>query len=550
MKFICEIKRVMQKKTYKPVGEESRPPKDPHAAPGEAHHPREARTGPPRRRFPPPPREPRQKIVVNLDTPIPALPDKKDTLPQPNWTSQYQPEFEAFYANIEKLKKEKGVIIKYINERSHGGEAGTNKYYEAKNQLRAVSDEKKRLFDQLKETQENAEKLKKALHEQRTATQKQREYLKYFSLEEIQDEKERLQNKIETSTLGVKEEQKIIQQQRDLEKMKVLIPEYEQASKKEKELKEKYDEARKLQDTTWQRLTVVKDEQLKLKQILEKYDHEWESTSEECKNEQIKIDAIALEISNIRKKMNEIVDRYYTDEDAYYAQQKIIKKIQYMIREHEHLVQRDADRKAYEAEELLRRPVHPHIDEMEACDQLMDFCKKYTAPVAGAPAPAKAEEQKVVSKELEDKLASGELKALPEKKKKGDEEVMRIGAAPKKVKKPKTKKDPDAGKVPIDMGILALFNSVGLQPPLKVTEVPAAVEKIKERKTYYFNLPEEEKKKAEELKKVEDSKTKKEEEEKKKEPEKEKAGPVPEVKPKEAEKPKEPAKSDKAGGKP
>ena len=245
-----------------------------------------------------------------------------------------------------------------------------------------------------------------------------------------------------------------------------------------------------------------------------------EDLTEETKIEQKKIELIELEIGEIRKKMNEVVNKYYNDEDEYYTQQKLLRKIEWLTNEKERATRIDRINREREEEEKSRVPIHPYIEEMELCDQLIAYCKKF--------GPAKKEEEKkeipkAENKSLEAKINKGELKIVEDKKKKGEE--LTIFGAGKKKKKEKTEKKKskkaEVPRVPVDLGMLALFDKVQVQAPLFLKDLPAAIEKLTEKKKYFDALPEVEKKKVEE-KKVEDKKVEEKKPEEKK-PEEKKA---------------------------
>jgi len=67
----------------------------------------EEHKGPPRRLTPPPPRVPKEHIVVTIDTEIPPMPEKHHILPKPNWEANYKKDYDIYRTQINKLKDEK-----------------------------------------------------------------------------------------------------------------------------------------------------------------------------------------------------------------------------------------------------------------------------------------------------------------------------------------------------------------------------------------------------------------------------------------------------------
>jgi hypothetical protein len=281
-----------------------------------------------------------------------------------------------------------------------------------------------------------------------------------------------------------------------------------------KEIKVKLDVAKKTQHALWEKVQPAVDRFNALKTELDQMYKDREDLTEETKIEQKKIELIELEIGEVRKKMNEVVNKFYKDEDEYYVQQKLIRKIEWMTNEKERALRTERIKKEREEEEKARIPIHPYIEEMELCDQLIAYCKKFS--------PAKKEEEKKEipkpeNKDLSAKINKGELKVVENKKKK-EEQLMIIGGGKKKkdkTEKKKAKKPADAPRVPVDLGMLALFDKVGVQAPLFMKDLHAATEKLGERKKYFETLPEIEKKKAEEKKPEEKKPEEKKPEEKK-----------------------------------
>lgn len=451
---------------------------------------RESYDGPPRRRFPPPPKVPREKITVTLETVVPELPTPEETLSKPDWAKDYKKDYEDLYKQTSEVKAKKGQILREIDEKRLGG-VQRAKFEEMIAKVKEYGAEKRSCWEQLQNGKAEFDKLKEAYQEARATAQKLRENLTYLSTEEVKEEIDSIQKKIETSTLTVKEESKLIQKQKDLAKMQDQIPEYEKVAKKEKELKKKYDEVKAKNFEMGNKYAAAKDKYLEVKAKLTAFDEAKQKSSEENKGEQVKIDAFNAELTEIRKKMHEMVDKFYTAEDNYWAQQKIIKRIEYMKREKDRIVDRDTRQKAWEAEQRAKKPIHPYIEQMETCDHLVDFCKKFVK--AGPPAAEASKDEKKEAEQtaLGSRLAAGELKVISKKKDKDlEEEAPRKG---KKGKKAKASED----TIPMDLGTLSLFDSIGLPPPLHLKDIETTIEKLKARKTHYKELPEKEPKQEE-----------------------------------------------------
>jgi len=225
-------------------------------------------------------------------------------------------------------------------------------------------------------------------------------------------------------------------------------------------------------------------------------DKVWNDKQESVKLEQKNIELLKLNAQEIKKKMYEITDKYYADEDAYYAQQKDIRKIEWMTQQKERAIKYRQIQMEREAAERAKKPIHPFIEEMEICDQLIAFCKKFS--VDKKQEENKATEKVQISEAIQNKINKGELKPVEDKRKKEEEKLV-VGEMKKKKKgQKKDKKDNKKGveaKLQVDFGTLMLFDKVQLAPPIYLKDLPAIVAKINEKKAYFKDLPEKEEQK-------------------------------------------------------
>ncbi len=341
----------------------------------------------------------------------------------------------------------------------------------------------------------------------------------------------RIHKKIETATLSVKEEAKLTQMARDLEKTKAAIPyvlfrvifrctpsrrlanskmnrEYQALDKKIKEVKTKLDAAKKNQHEIWSKLQPAIDEYDKLKTQLDQTRKAWYELNEESKLEEKKIELLTQNAEEVKKKRDALVNKYYEEEDKYRDQQRFIKHIEWMTRQKERAIQDAEWQRQREEEEKAKVPPHPYMEEIAICDQLIAYCKKFTG--AGKKEEEKKESvaAKADTSAIASKISKGELKPMENKKKKEEEGMLVIGGTGKKKgrdradrKKAKTK--PEDARLEVDFGSLALFDKVQVQPPLFVKNVQATLDKLIERKKFYESQPAQEVKK-EEAKKPEE----------------------------------------------
>jgi hypothetical protein len=254
------------------------------------------------------------------------------------------------------------------------------------------------------------------------------------------------------------------------------------------------------QKAIWEQLQVVLDKHNELKAKREAMDKDWNDRIEDVKVEQKKVELLNENSAEIRKKLGLIVEKYYAEEDAFFDQQKLIKKIEWLTFEKERIVERERMRKEIEEEEKKRVPFHPYQEQLDICDQLVLFCKKYIPNTKEHEAVKAAAAQVELSEAFKNKFTKGEIKPVVDKKQKEMEGMLIIGANKKKSKNDKksmkkSKKEAE-GKLEVDFGTLQLFDKIQLAPPMYLKDVSACVEKINQRKKHYEVLPGEEAKKA------------------------------------------------------
>jgi hypothetical protein len=255
------------------------------------------------------------------------------------------------------------------------------------------------------------------------------------------------------------------------------------------EHKKKLDEERKIAQP-------LNEEYMKLIEDNNKLKSAKNEPSESTKLEEAKINALDQAVKEILEKRKNIIESYYLAEDKYMDQQRLIKKIGWMTQQKERAL-REAERKRQEEEEeKTRKPIHPHADEIEACEQLIMFCKKRMG------IDKKQEEKKVVIPAAEKSLASSGGKAvLMEDKKKKEEELLIIGGAGKKKGKNrndrKKTKPVEELRLDVDIETLKLFDLVQVQSPMLFKSLADTLQKLEEKKKYFEELPPEPEKKEE-----------------------------------------------------
>jgi len=221
---------------------------------------------------------------------------------------------------------------------------------------------------------------------------------------------------------------------------------------------------------------------------------EWDDLSEDAKVEEKKIELLKQSIDGLKKKRDEIVNKYYAEEDKYNDQLRLIKRIEWMAREKERLIKDDEWKKKREEEEKAKKPVNPYLEHIDTCDHLIVYCRKHGAlekKIAEKKPEVSAEEAKVI----QEKIQKGGLKAMEDKKTKEEASKLVIGGKKKgkdrserKAARAKLNTKPEEQKLPIDLGTLGLFDFIGVKPPILVKEIAATLDAIIDKRKHFEEL--------------------------------------------------------------
>eukprot|EP00826_Nyctotherus_ovalis_P058384 TRINITY_DN801_c0_g1_i4.p1 TRINITY_DN801_c0_g1~~TRINITY_DN801_c0_g1_i4.p1 ORF type:complete len:267 (+),score=158.58 TRINITY_DN801_c0_g1_i4:794-1594(+) len=248
------------------------------------------------------------------------------------------------------------------------------------------------------------------------------------------------------------------------------------------------DAIKKKLDEDYQAVKPLAEESKKLYEEVEQVKKSRQDLTEEAKVEEKKVELISQNIAGIRTKRNELIEKYYKAEDKYMEQQRLIKRIAWMTQQKEWAIKKAERQRQEEEEEKQRKPVHPHAEEIEVCEQLIAYCNRRMG------VDKKQEEKKAVVGAAEKTLASGGGKVvLMENKKKKEEELLCIGGTGKKKGKNrndrKKAKPIEELKLDVDIETLGLFDKVQIQPPYQFKGLAETVKKLEEKKKHFEELP-------------------------------------------------------------
>jgi uncharacterized coiled-coil DUF342 family protein len=304
--------------------------------------------------------------------------------------------------------------------------------------------------------------------------------IKIYDAKEIEPEIRRLTREIETSTLTLQEEKKIVNQLRDLEASKPYVEEYNVNS-------QQMDQNKTRRDEIWTRAN-------ELKQLIEQYSDEINVVNSKVQESR---DKLGVEIPEIEGKINEIKDaiqaaydnkheinKVFSDKKfAFEKQQKLIKHIEFVNKRKQEIIEREERRKAWEArqkEEEENKPI-PWYFQIKQCDNYISFLEKLI------PSQTSAEEAKTVPLEAN---------VLPSKEERLKAEAQQYfgsvakGKGKKKERVRKAQKPDETSLLNLPLDLLKFLSTLSIKAPYTIAEVPACAELLKTQREWYKTNPE------------------------------------------------------------
>ena len=316
--------------------------------------------------------------------------------------------------------------------------------------------------------------LKSRIAEQNTA----RSRVSYKSVEEIDNAIQRLEKQVDSGTMRLVEEKKALAEASSLRKQRKGFAGFEEAQKGIDDVKNQISELRKNMDNP------------EAKALSEKYNAVAKEL-DEIKAEQDSVFKNLNSLRDERSKLNaeqqekfsavrEIKDRYYKARSAYrdYEQE------QWRQREERKKAEREAyakeKRKNFAEKKLEEASVPAYGDEIAAAEGLIrhfDPSAPVETKILRGPSGFAAEAQRTVD--------GTQLKGTALSKKQDRDDTYFMGTGGKKGKKGRkgtaspAPSTPTEGKFNLSIGVIEELAKVNIEPPMKQTDVPDVVEKLK-----------------------------------------------------------------------
>ncbi|CAG9313280.1 unnamed protein product [Blepharisma stoltei] len=418
----------------------------------------------------------RQYERVTLETVIPPLPPKSERIPAPD-EQKLEREVKAIEREIEKLKALKDGIQEAITLKKEGGKAESRdvSVKEEKNlKLNNVKDwrgELSRLherFNVLKEEYSNLIEDNKRIKPK----------IQIFDEDDIDKTIEEIEVKLETTTMPLPEEKKLIQRLGFLRQSRPLATEFKARSARIAELK-------KEKDAVWAQIEGLKTQMTAARSEIDTITAKMKESKEKLK---VEIPQLVEERKQIQEKIKELIekkkqvnDEFYEQKRKHMDQKRHIEYIERATKIKERLIEQEERKKAEEERKKLEEEnkPHPYEREITQCENFISYLHRL--------APASEEESKE-----ESKTQSNEEFLAGKEQRGAQESEQWFGQAKKKTKKKRerTKKKEAEPLLALPIELLNFFSFTGIKVPTKSEEIPATIEELEKKRNYFESLEE------------------------------------------------------------
>lgn len=472
-------------------------------------------------------RKPRRERLP-LPDPIPTEPVKR--YPEPS-KADLQAAVEAEDRKLQACFELLQTTRSFYDKRQKIRDAGKPAFDAARKHLNGLNDKCREFFETRKEITTKLKTLKEedvaarnaaaaGANELVGAGKDGAEALKNVrTIEELEDRIKDLRYTHETGTHSITEEKKLVTKISFLENRgRDFIVSKDKAFKDEKAAKEarantrkELEEARTKQDALIDKAKAELEAQRKVvDKIRADQDAEIKKLQDDTAHvdrdeEKKKIGEIRATIRELREEFHSKLDQWYLNERIHYEQQKIAKRKKYEAAQAE----RDARRKAWEAEQAQYPEPDPYQEQKDMCSGLTVYLQTLLGETVEKPSVNLRGSDSGPGPSLKNASNTREIstsgKAIG-KSSSGTGEGFENLAFSDFVKKSKSKKkkdrraaapsskdsSADVGDTPLkphSIDYLAAFTALEIKPPGKLSEVRAALEKVKEKRAYYDALP-------------------------------------------------------------
>jgi hypothetical protein len=420
-------------------------------------------------------RETRPREKITLDTVIPPMPSKTERLVPPD-EDKLQRELKILDAKVNKLREQKKGFHDQIKVKKEGGKMD-NQDTSVKEFIGTKLLSKKEMLNQRTKLRTELDIIKEEFYSMIEEQKKIRPKIKIFDKQKTEREIQSIQTRIETTTLSLQDEKKLISELSLLQYSLPLISQFLERSAK-------IDANKARQEVIKAELAVIKSELDKTSSLIEETNSKIKSSKDNLKQELPLLFAetkkIQEEIDKIEDERKILVDDFKEKKSAYQKQVNYIKQVEFITKTKARLIEQEERRKEqeeYEKQQELNKP-HPYAKEITSCETFIAFLNKFIPK-------SEPESQKQEKKEVEQSF-------LPEKTllnaKETEEWFGSHEKKPKKTKKNKKQKGTEGLLTSQPIDLLNFFSYCGIKVPTTIEEAKEAIKELETRKNKWESL--------------------------------------------------------------
>eukprot|EP00958_Prasinococcus_capsulatus_P001101 scaffold101_cov373-Prasinococcus_capsulatus_cf.AAC.3 len=415
-------------------------------------------------------------------TEAPKVPSKIVRYEKPD-KAAHEAEVAVLLADIDKCQERMNQLKaevdgKIENRRSvaTGAQLARQRLIELRAEFKVALDEKNAVREELQAAD-------KAREQMRNQVRSIKEKLSFMRVEQIDEEIQKLEYKMQHSSLSIQEEKRIVSQIKDLNKSRDFVKEYNDKMEKinedegmRKEIKERFAE----KDAA---LNALKAQEMAQRRVIDDIKQKEEAEVADVPSLTEEKSSLFMQIKEKRGLIRKLRNEFYQKEDQYYQAEREFRAAERERRAKEYEA-RVAERKRRDEERRKREEESkppPFEREIVCCEQLVSYLEKLElansdTTKSDAPAPKETE------------VDHGDLVML---KKDNDEiensDMMFGGLGGKGKKKNKKGKAPKPKEVKLthDMEVFSSFSLLKVEAPTLPNQIPACKTLIQEKKVEY-----------------------------------------------------------------
>ncbi|PXF41089.1 hypothetical protein BWQ96_09193 [Gracilariopsis chorda] len=470
------------------------------------------------------PRKPRRERLP-LPDPIPETPVKR--YPEPN-RAELQKKIDVVDAQLQECFSRLTSTRAFNDQRQKIREAGKPTFEAARKAISELNEQCRVLFEERKATNAKLKEIRDAGASARNATSSfevpgagrdGNEALKNVrTIEELEQRIGDFKYRMETESLPISEEKKIVAQLaflqhrgRDFIRERAEVINNEKNAKESRlALRKELEEAKKQQDVAIDAAKAKLEEQKKiLTDLRADEDEQIKKLLDTVPQvdraaERKKIVELKADIKKMREDFDVERDHWYLNERIHLEQQKIARRKKY----EEIQAEREARRKAWEAEQAQYPEPHPYQEEKDMCSGLIVYLQTLLGETVDKPnvnlAPSKAGNAPSLKSTPTSREITTAGKAIGKNASGSDFEnlafsgYMRKAGGKSRNKRIRGRSSSatvdisaaeNAQLKPHSIDYLTAFTRLDIKPPNRISEVRAALDAVKEKAAYYETAP-------------------------------------------------------------